>query len=173
MSIVLQLFEIIIRRRQPQDIDYDIVAAVLGFGALVATNYFITSLQPIYSKPLVYSFTQSTVLAIILYGILKLANKEQRSVQTLTAIFGVTAILQMSTLLIFQVPILSPMTLLLGLWDVYLSMLILKAALECSLLQSVLLTVGYKILVAVILILFFPEFINESFSILEQAQKRA
>ncbi len=173
MTIVQQLFEILIRKRQPHDLDYDISAAVMSFVAIVGLGYVITSMQSVYTKPLAYSVTQSLTQAIVIYLLLKVAKKENRFVQTITAIFGVSVMLQMTSLIFLQVPILAATTLFLTLWNFYLSILILKAALECSILQSVMLTIGYQFIVLFVLTIFYPELIEEFMSLADQMKKTA
>jgi len=173
MNIALQLFEILIRRRQPEDLSYDINAAGLSFLAIVAMGYFITSMQAVYSQPLSYSIAQSITQGLAIYLVLKVANKENRFVQTITAIFGVSVILQMASLIILQIPSLAAATLFLTLWNFYLALLILKSALECSLLQSVVITIGYQVVVIFVLTLLFPELAKEFMSIVEESQKNA
>lgn len=173
MTIVLQLFEILIRKRQPHDLDYDINAAALSFVCIVGLGYVITSMQAVYTKPLAYSITQTLTQGTLIYLLLKVANKETRFVQTITAIFGVSVLLQMTSLIFLQIPILAATSLLLTLWNFYLSVLILKAALECSVLQSVLLTIAYQFIVLFVLTLLYPELIKEFISLAEQMQKTA
>lgn len=170
MNIALQLFEILIRRRQPQDLGYDVNAAALSFIAIIAMGYFITSMQVVYTQPLSYSIAQSLTQALVIYLVLRIANKENRFVQTITAIFGVSVILQMASLIILQVPGLAAATLFLTLWNFYLALLILKSALECSLAQSVFITIGYQVVVIFVLTLLFPELTKEFMSIVEEAK---
>ena len=172
MSIVVQLFEIVIRRREPQDIDYDITAAALSFAAIVAMGFFITSIQTAYSKPLMYSFAQSVIHGLIVFVLLKFSNKENRYIQTITALFGVSVILQMVSLILLQVPEIASLTLLLSIWNFVLAVLILKAALECSTLQSVLLTIAYQMIALVMLVSLFPDLSSEFMSLLEQGEPR-
>ena len=169
MTIIKQLFEILIRQRQPQDIDYDINAAVLSFFAVLALGYFLTSMQPVYSQPLLYSAAQTIIQTALVFLLLKIAGNDNRFVQTLTALFGVSAMLLMLILILVQVPALVAMPFFINLWSLYISILIFKAALDCRTGLAILVAIAYQIITSLLVLLLFPELLQELLSIFEQA----
>ncbi|MBX2847624.1 MAG: hypothetical protein KTR16_04840 [Acidiferrobacterales bacterium] len=173
MKILVQLCEIIILKRRPQDISYDSSAAVIAFMATAATSYFSVVLANVFSQPLGYVMVQVVAQAIIFYGLLSITRKQVRFVQTMTALFGVTAILQFITLFLTQIPGLGGLSLLLAAWNFYLMIIILKEAIECSTLQSIILTILYHFVIGVILLLIFPELFEKMQEVMLEGQSAA
>lgn len=158
MSLVFELFQIITLRRAPQDLSYDPVAAALSFAGLLAISFFINSMMSQYSHPLGYAMVQGCTQAVAIYGLLRWRNKSVRFVQTVTALFGTTVILQMLALIALQSSLFASATILLSIWNFYLMIIILRASLECSSLQSVVYTIAYHFIVVLVLILIYPNF---------------
>lgn len=173
MKILIQLFEIIILKRRPQDISYDSSAAVIALMATITTSYFSVAMANIFSQPLGYVLVQAIAQGVIFYLLLSITRKQGRFTQTITALFGVSAILQFVTLLFTQVPGLSGLTLLLVAWNFYLMILILKEAIECSTLQSIIITILYHFIIGVILLMVFPEFYQKMQEMMLEAQTAA
>ncbi len=165
MPLVLELFQIITLQRSPQDLRYDQVAAALSFGGLVAMSFFINSMMVEYTAPLGYAIVQSCSQAIAIYGLLQWRKKSVRYVQTITALFGTTVILQMLTLVALQSSLFATSSVLFSIWNFYLMIIILRAALECTPLQAVIYTVAYHFLTVLVLIMIYPNFPAEIASI--------
>lgn len=158
MPIVLELIQIITLQRAPQDLRYDQVAAALSFLGLMAMSYFINGMMDAYTSPLGYAIVQSCCQAVVIYGLLKWREKSVRYVQTITALFGTTVILQMLTLVALQSSLLAPATILFSIWNFYLMIIILQAALDCSAIRSVIFTVAYHFITVMVLIIVYPNF---------------
>jgi len=161
MPIVLELLQIITLQRAPQDLRYDQVAAALSFLALIAMSYFINGMMVEYTAPLGYAIVQSCCQAIIIYGLLRWRDKSVRYVQTITALFGTTVILNMLTLVALRSSLFAAATLLFSVWNFYLMVIILQAALDCSIIRSVILTVAYHFVTVLVLIMIYPNFPEE------------
>lgn len=173
MLIVQQLFEIIVRKRQPQDIAYSINAAVITIGLTIALGTAVYSRVPQFSMPLAYNLTLSIVQALSVYGLLAIANKSNRYIQTITALFGVSVILQILTIGVGMTGILSGFGLLFTIWNMVLIIFIIRAALECSTLQAIIQTIAYHFIMLFVLILLFPSFPQEAQEFVQAAQLQA
>ncbi len=97
-------------------------------------------------------------------------GKSVRFVQTCTAVFGVSALLGLLTLAIVYVPGLAIFTLLISGWGLYLMVVIMREALECSTLRALLIIIGIQVFSVIVLLLLFPNFLVELQSLLEVAR---
>jgi len=159
MSLVLELFQIITLKRKPQDLSYDQVAAILSFVSLITMGFFINGMMSAYSQPLGYAIVHSSTQAVVVYGLLRWNNKSLRFVQTITALFGTTVILQMLSLIALQSSLFAATSLLLSMWNIYLVIIILRTALDCTTLVSIAYTIiGYHLVSMLVLILIYPNF---------------
>lgn len=158
MPIVIELLQIITLQRAPQDLRYDQGAAVLSFLGLLAMSYFINGMMVEYTAPLGYAIVQSCCQAVVIYGLLKWRDKSMRYVQTVSALFGTTVILQMLTLVALQSSLFAAASILFSIWNFYLMIIILQAALDCSPLRSVIFTVAYHFITVMVLIIIYPNF---------------
>ena len=170
MTILIQLFEIIILKRKPRDISFDVSAAGLAFAATIATSYFNVVAVDTFSQPLPFVLAQAVTQAIIFYLLLTITRKQVRFTQTITALFGVSAILQFVGLIVLQIPGLGIFGLFITLWNLYLMIMILREAIDCSTLQSVLLTIFYHFLIGVVLLILFPDIFEQMQTIMNAAQ---
>jgi hypothetical protein len=158
MKIIRQLLEIVLRKRQPQDLDYDLNAAVTSVICSIGIVYLIYSSIPYFSKPLAYSSGLVLLKAICIYAFLAINGKSKRFVQTISAIFGATVILYALALVMSQISILGMLALLLLLWNFILGVLIIKAALECSAFKAALIMIACQLIVSAVMPILFPTF---------------
>lgn len=168
MNIISQLIEIILLKRQPQDIDYDVNYAVMFLVAAIGLTYIGNSLSGVYSKPLAYSLVQNFSQAVFLYFALSLAKKQNRFVQTCTAFFGTGTILLVLMLVAFLVPALSIFGVLLHVWMIYLSIKIIRAAFGFNLISAIFLMISIAIFSFVTVTTVYPDFLKETQSIITQ-----
>lgn len=173
MNILSQLLQIITLKRRPQDIDFDEFSAIFYVVAAIGLGYVLLSLTPGYSKPLQYSLVQNLTQAATLYGILAINQKQSRFIQTCTTLFGISVIMQILVLGVQFIPGLALLSLFLQVWVFYLTILIMREALDSNTLIAVFVTIalGFVSLMAVVLI--FPDFIEEFIVIFEAAQNQA
>lgn len=170
MNILSQLFEIIILKRRPQDISYDVSAATMAFVAVIGSSYFSVVASGAFAKPLPFVLAQAVTQGIIFYLLLAITKKQVRFVQTVTALFGVSAILQFIGLIILMVPGLGIIGLFITAWNFYLMVLILREAIDCSTLQSVIITILYHFVIGVVLLMLFPDIFEKMQAIMTSAQ---
>lgn len=173
MQIIRQLIEIILRKRQPQDLAYDLNAAVIGAVGITGLGYLVYSKMPGISQPLFYNAAMVVFQAIGIYALLAMNNKANRFVQTITAIFGVSLILQVLTIASGQIPILAMFGLILTVWNFILIVFILRSALECSTLKATLLTFAYHFFMGILMVMVFPKFPLELQAVLETMSSAA
>lgn len=168
MQIIRQLLEIILRKRQPQDLDYDLNAAVISVICSIGIVYLIYSSLPHFTKPLAYSSGLVLLKVICIYAFLALSGKSKRFVQTISAIFGVTVILYGLALVVSQISVLGLLALPLLLWNLILGVMILKTALDCSAFKAVLIVIACQIIISMVMPIIFPTFHTEAQLVLEE-----
>jgi hypothetical protein len=173
MSIVTQLVQIILRKRQPQDIEYSVMAAVVViFGQFVMQATIMGSAQQ-YSQPIAYGlvYTIANVVGVLL--LLRLYKKEARFVQCISALLGVSLILQFMSIFAFSSGILAFTGVMIWFWNMYLLVLILRVSLDCTMMTSILLTTAYHFFVGFAMIVVFPDLQNEIVSAWQLAAEQA
>lgn len=170
MNILTQLFQIIILKRQPQDISYDVSAAALAFLAALASSYFGVVATGGFSQPFPFVLAQGITQAVIFYLLLTITKKQVRFVQTITALFGVSAILQFISLIALQAPGLGILGLAVTSWNFYLMILILKEAIDCTVLQSIIITILYHFVIGVVLLMLFPDIFEKMQAMIDASQ---
>lgn len=173
MNILTQLLQIIALRRKPQDIDYDAFSAVFYVVAAVGLGYLINNATSAYSKPLQYSLVQNLSHVAALYGLLVLNKKQNRFVQTCTTLFGVSVILQFISLGTTLSPVFAALSLFFVIWGFYLSILILKAALDTTTLSAILIVIALGFISVSLVAMIYPSFLEEFMSIVESAKQQS
>jgi hypothetical protein len=68
MQIIRQLLEIIIRKRQPQDLSHNLNAAIISGIGITAMGTMVYSQMPTSSQPLIYNIAMAWFQAIAIYG---------------------------------------------------------------------------------------------------------
>lgn len=173
MSIVSQLIQIILRKRAPQDIDFNVAALVLVITGTFTLQAVTLGMVPAYTQPTAYAAVYTIANVIGIYLILAMHKKDSRFVQTSTALFGVSLILQMMSIFAAVSGPLAFTSIMITFWQIFILILILRAALECSMIKAIGLTVLYQFFIGFSLFLVFPEFQTEFSSIWQEAAKQA
>ncbi len=168
MQIIKQLYQISLRQREPEDLDYSLEAAIVLIMAIVFLRYVSFSSAPMspLSAPFAYSLTSILGEVLVIYALLRSQGKANRIVQTITALFGVTVLITTVSVLLTLTVILQIVVPFLLIWTVYLMVLILRSALECSTIKALLLTIVYNVAGSLITVLLFPKFQTEMHEIL-------
>jgi uncharacterized protein (DUF486 family) len=161
MQIIKQLIQILLRKREPQDLDYSLQAAILLAMSVVFLRYISFSSMESLSNPFGYSLVSSIGEALVIYTLLRSQGKAGRFVQTVTALFGITVLVTMASVIMTVTVILQLALPVLVIWSIYLTVLILRSALDCSMLASLMLTIGYTAISYLMVILIFPKFQTE------------
>jgi len=171
MTLISQLIEIIFRKRAPEDIDHNVTNALLLFTFSATAGYVMNATVEQYTQPLLYSLVFSLTHALAIYAVLQFFKKDGRYVQTMTALLGVSLILQAVMLITSQIVPLPLITVVVTAWNFYLIVIILRSALECSVAASVLLTLGYHLFMVGIMVVLLPDWSKEFMQVVEQAQQ--
>jgi uncharacterized protein (DUF486 family) len=161
IQIIKQLIQILLRKREPQDLDYSLQAAILLAMSVVFLRYISFSSMESLSNPFGYSLVSSIGEALVIYALLRSQGKAGRFVQTVTALFGITVLVTMASVIMTVTVILQLALPVLVIWSIYLTVLILRAALDCSMLASLMLTIAYTAISYLMVILIFPKFQTE------------
>jgi len=157
MQIIRQLAEIAVRKRDPQDLDYSLEAAIILTMSVVFLRYVSFNSMGELSNPLGYSLVSVIGESGLIYALLRSQSKDNRFVQTLTGLFGITVIATAVSVLMAITVVLQLALPMLVIWSIYLAVLILRTALECSMF----LTIAYNAFGYLLVILLFPSFQTE------------
>ena len=158
MQIFKQLIEIALRKREPQDLTYSLEVAILLTASMAILRYISFNAMESLSNPIAYSVASVVGECALIYILLRRQNKANRFVQTLTALFGIALIATAVSVLMAMTVILQLALPVLLIWSIYLAVIILRSALECSTLKALLLTIAYKTFGYLMVILLFPKF---------------
>ena len=171
MNIIRQLFEIILRKRAPEDIDYNINASILACAAIALGYYCIYSSFEEFSQPTLYALilTSSHIVAYAL--LLKLHGKENRLVQTLTTLMGTTFILCALAFIFLFTKIFSLLSLFLFGYSVIIAVRIIKSSFSCPTYLAIVIYVSVSVFSSSMLSIVAPSASKESQLLLENLQK--
>lgn len=156
MSIVTQLVQIILRKRAPSDLQFSISAAVLVTVSMFALRSLAFSTVPLFSQPLAYALVYTLANVLVVFAVLRMHNKQARFVQTITALLGVSVILQFMAVFALSSGLLAFTGVMILIWYLYLLVVIMREALDCSTVKAILVTLAYNFVMSVILSLSFP-----------------
>ncbi|RBP50848.1 hypothetical protein [Arenicella xantha] len=170
MSIVQQILQIYTLRRSPKDIAYHPPAALLLFFVAIALSTIHLSKTPIFYFPTLASASLLAVGVSIDFLILKIHNKANRFVQMTTASLGIACLTTIILIIATNVKELTLPAFVAQLWGFYLAIIILRDALECSFIKSLLITIAAYLVSASFMINLFLDV--DAFKVL-QAQSMA
>ena len=94
-SILILFFDLIRLRRGPQDLPASQGLLIIAGFALVVTAILGDHFNNDLSNRLVFALSQVAILTVTVWGILALNQKSERAVQTLTAFYGTSVIIQL------------------------------------------------------------------------------
>lgn len=157
-------------KRRPQDLDYDQTAAIFYVVVTIGINYISTALSGAFSQPLLISAVQNLAIVGILFAMLNISGKSQRLVQTLTAFFGVSAIISITTLLLVQLPVIGLLAVVLMGWNFYLMVLILRDAFDASMFRAVILVIAINMIAVFLTSFVVPGYVEEFQSLIQASQ---
>ncbi|MEO0367705.1 MAG: hypothetical protein AAF197_02850 [Pseudomonadota bacterium] len=173
MQSIVQIFEIITRQRAPGDLEYNPAIAVIAGAVLISLGTYINSGLAQLSTPMLISAVQVLGQAMLTFVLLNVQGKGNRFVQTISAIFGVTVIVQVMALLTTPLPGGPAIAMLLNFWGFFISVIILKDALESGMLVAILWTITISIGVFLMLFVMFPDFEAFFKEIMEQVAQES
>ena len=171
MNIVRQLFEIALNQRSTADLDYNMNAAI---ACCCGYLFFLSGCFALfneYSQPLLYASINTTSYILAFTVLLKVHGKENRLVQTLTAIFGTSLILNsiIVTLLITKVFAILGLGLLI--YSLVVFTRIIKSSFSCPTYLAVVIFISVYTFSNLMLSIVTPEFAIESQLILKNAEQ--
>ena len=170
MQIIRQLYQIFLRKRAPHDLDYSIEAAVILTMSMGFLRFISFSSIEQLSSPLAYSVVSVIAELAIIYALLRHQGKQNRFVQTMTALFGIAVMIAVISVLVMQTVVLQMVLPAIAIWGFYLAIIILRSALDCSTFVSFLLTMVYSIGAFVFVMVLFSNFLPEISAYVEAVQ---
>ena len=161
MQIIKQLYEITLRKRQPADLNYSLETAIVLTMTMIFLRYYSYSQMESLTSPAFYAVLSITGELGLIYALLKSKQKDNRFVQTVTALFGITLLMSIAILVAAVIPFVQLTILFLMIWSLYLMIVILRSALDCSTLMAILLTVAYNAAGYLLVVILMPKFQTE------------
>ena len=173
MQTIQQLFEIIFRRRSVSDLNYDPSIAIIGGAVLIAIGAYANSLSGQVDSPMAMSVAQYVLNTVLLIVLLAAYSKSSRAVQVLSALYGVSALIQVVAIGLQQINGLGILVMFLVVWNFILSIVILREGLDTSILPPLLWTLAINGVTVMIMFALFPDFAEQGQQMvreMEQAQ---
>ena len=169
MNIINQLFDVLLKRRAPEDVSYSVNAMLLVCALTVLGQYYQLSLIDGLSQPVLYAIilTTSQIMAYAL--LLKLHRKENRLVQTLTVLMGVSFIILVIMSVLSLIPFFSIFSLALWCYGIILSIHILKSSFNCPTYLAIVIFVSVSVFSILTLLIVAPSFAQEWQILMESA----
>lgn len=169
MNIINQLFDVLLKRRAPEDVSYSVNAMLLICALTVLGQYYQLSLIDGLSQPVLYAIilTTSQIMAYAL--LLKLHRKENRLVQTLTVLMGVSFIILVIMTVLSLIPFFSIFSLALWGYGIILSIHILKSSFNCPTYLAIVIFVSVSVFSILTLLIVAPSFAQEWQVLMESA----
>ena len=171
MIIIRQLFEVILRKRAPSDVSYNVTAAVTACAAIAFGYFCIYSSFKEFSQPLLYAviITCSHIIAYAL--LLKLQGKENRLVQTLTTLFGVSFILNGLAFSFLLTQVLALVALFFWGYAIVTAIRILKSSFSCPTYLAIVIYISVSLFSSTMLSIVAPSVTEETQQLIESMQK--
>jgi len=169
MNIINQLFDVLLKRRAPEDVSYSTNAMIVACLLTALGQYYQLSLIKELSQPILYAIIL-TVSQIMAYALLlKLHKKENRLVQTITVVMGISFIILVIMTVLSYIPILSILGIALWGYGIVLSVHILKSSFSCPTYLAVVIFVSVSAFSILTLLVVAPSFAQEWQILMENA----
>jgi len=170
MNIIRQLIEVILRKRTPENIDYSLNACVIACASMAFGYYCLYSSFKEFSQPLLYAviLTSSHVVAYAL--LLKLHNKDNRLVQTLTTLMGTNFILCLAFGFLLT-NVFALLSLFFFGYSIVLSVQIIRSSFSCPMYLGIVIYISVSLFSSTMLSIVAPSVTVESQQLLESLQK--
>ena len=163
-----QFFQVCLLQRKPQDLPASCALLILCVVFYTAVNVLLSLHKITVVKALQASFLESVLIVIITIAILRFSRRQERWLQTLTALVGTGCIMSLMALPIFYVSTLSSpdaqlrviiFLLYMGLlvWNIIVMAHILRYALDTSFVFGVIFALTYIFITSILINLVIPE----------------
>jgi len=171
MNIIRQIFEIILKKRAPEDVDYNVNAAIISCALIAFGYYCLYSALKEFSQPLLYAIvlTSSHVVAYAL--LLKLQRKDNRLVQTLTTLMATSFILNCMAFAFLLIPIVGILAIFFWGYSIVLSVRIIKSSFSCPTFLAVVIFISVSIFSSTMLSVVAPKVTVEYQQVLDNLQR--
>ncbi len=166
-SLLLLFFDLIRLRRGPQDLPASQNLLIISGLLLIVTAILGDQMNDDFGGRLIFALAQVAILTVTVWGVLALNQKQERAVQTLTAIYGTSVLIQLvvwpfrswllsmpeeaqkqATLPLFAV-------IVLAIWSFIVMVHIYRNALDCSRGKAILMTVITQMIVGLSIMMLF------------------
>lgn len=173
MSSITQIIQLYVRQRSPQDIDYNETAAIGLFLVSILITYWNLEMNNSYPQPFLIASTEQAIHALFFYGVLLAHNKTSRFVQLMIGMLGVAVLSKLLLIVIGGSTSLQVIRRVIIFWSLFLSVCIVKEALDCSYLRSILISFVSTLVVTFVLLAIFPSLAVEFQRAVEAANQAA
>jgi len=173
MNIINQLFDVLLKKRAPEDVSYSVNAMIVACLLTVLGQYYQLSLIKELSQPVLYAviLTVSQIMAYAL--LLKLHGKENRLVQTITVVMGISFIILVIMTVLSYIPILSILGIALWGYGIVVTVNVLKSSFNCPTYLAVVIFVSVSVFSILMLFVVAPAAGDEYMLFYENLQAEA
>ncbi|NOY17449.1 MAG: hypothetical protein GXP23_11095 [Gammaproteobacteria bacterium] len=171
-SLLILFIDLIRLRRGPQDLPASQYLLIITGFLLIVTAVLADHMNNDLGSRLIFALTQVGILTATVWGILAINKKPERVVQTLTAFYGTSVLIQLvvwpfrkwllsmseeaqkqATVPLFAI-------VLLAIWSFVVMVYIYRNALDCSRGKAVLLSILTQIIVGIIMLTLFANMLQ-------------
>lgn len=170
MNIISQLFDVLLKKRAPEDVSHSINAMIVACFLTVLGQYYQLSLIEELTQPVLYAVIL-TVAQIMAYALLlKLHNKENRLVQMFTLIMGINFIVLVIMVLLSYIPVLGIFGLALWGYSIVITVHIIKSSFSCPTYLAIVIFISVSVFSMLTLFIVAPSASDEYMLLFEQVQ---
>jgi hypothetical protein len=173
MNLVITLIKICTLQSKPEDIQYNPSAALFVSLLVIAINIVIFTNIETLSSPVAYAISIYLAQILALFGLLRILGKDSRFTQTVTGLFGTSAVLTIVSILFNISQLLAFFVGFLFLWQFYIPTVILRSSMEVPGLIAFLSYLGIAFFSFTLTALIFSDFVPELSLWLEQMSQQA
>jgi len=170
MNIARQLFKIAQNKLAPEDIDYSVSAAIIVYSVFTLLFFVIFGVNKEFSQPLLYSIvlTASAVLALVV--LLKIQRKENRIIQTITAVFGIGSIVMCLVIFLALTGIFAILIIPVWVYGFIVCIRIIKSSFSCPTYLAVVIIISSYLFSTTMLSIVCPQSTQEALVMMENLQ---
>lgn len=169
MLIIRTLFNIIILKSKPDDLPFNINYTIAALIAACLATALSTSLHPLIDQTVPFAIIKVITTAGLVSLFLVAAQKSARITQTLLALLGTAALLQLSIYLSSLIN-LRIFTSTLSIWAFILQTAIIKYSLDTGKIQAFFISLSIEMSSLFILFLVFPDLMQNMITTIEHIQ---
>ncbi|GMR05654.1 MAG: hypothetical protein BMS9Abin25_0229 [Gammaproteobacteria bacterium] len=166
-SLLILFIDLIRLRRGPQDLPASQNLLIITGFLLIVTAILGDHMNEDFTGKLIFALTQIVILTAIVWGILALNKKSERTVQTLTAFYGTSVLIQLfvwpfrswlqsmseetqkqATIPLFAIVVLA-------IWSFVVMVYIYHNALDCSRGKAILMSILTQLIVGMVMLTLF------------------